>query len=45
LPEVSAAVLKERVAVVVEMEVKNEIADMELTDEDYMDISWRAWAK
>ncbi|CAB3374149.1 Hypothetical predicted protein [Cloeon dipterum] len=44
-PEVSASVLKERVAVVVENEIKNEISDLEITDEEYIEISWRAWAK
>jgi hypothetical protein len=37
--------LKERVAVVVETEIKNETAEMDITDEEYMEISWRAWAK
>lgn len=42
-PNVSMAVLKDRVCHAVETEIQNEINDFEITDEEYIDISSKFW--
>ncbi|KAF3422683.1 hypothetical protein E2986_06785 [Frieseomelitta varia] len=41
----SAAELKERVCIAVEVEIQAEIMDYELMDEDYLEIANRCWSK
>lgn len=42
-PNVSMAVLKDRVCHAVETEIQNEINDFEITDEEYIEISSKFW--
>lgn len=44
-PNLTMAVLKDRVCQAVETEIQNEITDFEITDEEYIDISSKFWER